>query len=166
MWEEGSLFFFNAMNISPPFSYNSEMWSKFLSAWIYHLYLHFLSPFVISWGEKTGPGSAATLAASLLTLEIVTRVHERSLSPESYTAANPIITDLQKGLLLSAVLHVPEKGHLVIKRVDLYFHLGWRLKCFWFQSCLASFLPYFTLLAASHRRKRNISWAASPCQAL
>lgn len=92
--------------------------------------------------------------------------HERSLSPESHKAANPIITLLQKGLLLSAILHVPEKGHWVIKRVDLYFHLGWRLKCFWFQSCLASSLPYFTLLAASHRWKRNIYWAASTCQAL
>lgn len=125
--------------------------------------------FVISClkrGEKTGPGSAATLAASLLTLQILTLAHERSLSPESYTAANPIITDLRKRLLLSAMLHVPAEGHLVIKRVDLYFHLGWRLKCFWFQSCLASSLPYFTLLAASHRRKRNIYWASSTCQAL
>lgn len=93
------------------------------------------------------------------------RSWEKSESRELHRS-KPNNNFLRKGLLLSAMLHVPEKGHLVIKRVDLYFHLGWRLKCFWFQSCLASSLPYFTLLAASHRPKRNIYWAASTCQAL
>lgn len=32
------------------------------------------------------------------------------------------------------------KGHLVIKIVDLSYHLGLRLKCFWSQSCPASSL--------------------------
>lgn len=67
-------------------------------------------------------------------------IHQRTLNPESYTAANPLRIDLGKGLRPSAILHVPEKGHLAIKIVDLSFHLGLRLKCFCFLSSPASSL--------------------------
>lgn len=89
-------------------------------------------------GKGAGPRSAATWPAPLLTSGILTLTHRRALSPESSATANPIIIDLCKGLVLSAVLHVPAKGHLVIKTVDLSFHLGLELKCFWFQTCAAS----------------------------
>ena len=93
-------------------------------------------------GKGTGPRSAATLTAPLLTSGILALIHQRALSPESSMVANPI--DLYKGLLLSAMLHVPKKGQLVIKIVDLSFHLGLKLKCFWFQSCATS-LPCLVL---------------------
>lgn len=93
-------------------------------------------------GKETGPRSAATWTAPLLTSGILALIHQRALSPESSMVANPI--DLYKGLLLSAMLHVPKKGQLVIKIVDLSFHLGLKLKCFWFQSCATS-LPCLVL---------------------
>jgi hypothetical protein len=71
------------------------------------------------WAKVT-----AILEASLPTLEVLTLIQQRTPSAESHSAVNPIISDFQKGLLPSTLLHVPEKGHLVINMVAFPFHLG------------------------------------------
>lgn len=96
------------------------------------VYFHNVSPLLSLFHVKNGERGQGQCQLPLGQLHVQPwrlslSLTKTLLSQKSYVAANPIIIVLQKGLLPSTILHVPERDHLVIKTVDLSFHLGLRL---------------------------------------
>lgn len=116
----------------------------FISWHLLYLFAQFIPFTLVISSLKWGKGNWAKLGGLFhgftSNLGDSHSIHQRAQSLESSTAANPVIIDLWKGLPLSAILHVPEKGHLVIKIVNPSFHFSLKLKCFGLQSCPASWL--------------------------